>query len=122
MTDYATVAVTEMDVRNFVSPPLDYDDVSKAEILLKIESVETFAKYTYFGGGTVFSQLLIGSRINDFSDFAPGTSAADPFIYNISADDVNGITYLSPGRVLIVGTPGGEFIMSASNLEELKQR
>ena len=59
MTDYSPLAITEMDVRNFTTPPLDYDDVTKAEILLKIESVETFVKYTYFGGGSVPTKARI---------------------------------------------------------------
>jgi hypothetical protein len=69
MSDYSPISVTEKDVRNFVTPPLDYDDVSKAEILLKIESVETFVKRVYFGGGTIPSDgriailLLIVSNL-----------------------------------------------------------
>lgn len=54
MADYTTLSgITENDVRTFVSPPIDYDDASRAEVLLKIESVETYVKYQFFGGGTV---------------------------------------------------------------------
>lgn len=53
MSDYSPISVSEMDVRNFVSPPLDYDDVTTAEILLKIESVETWVKRKYFEGGSI---------------------------------------------------------------------
>jgi hypothetical protein len=53
MADYETVSVNEIDVRNFVTPHLDYDDVSKAEILLKIESVETYVSRVFFDGGTI---------------------------------------------------------------------
>jgi hypothetical protein len=42
-----------MDVRNFTTPPLNYDDVSTAEILLKIEIVETYVKRKYFEGGSI---------------------------------------------------------------------
>lgn len=47
MTDYVPILVTEMDVRNFFTPPIDYDDLTKAELLLKIESVEDFIKAEY---------------------------------------------------------------------------
>jgi hypothetical protein len=53
MADYSPISVTEKDVRNFVTPALDYDDVSKAEILLKIEAVETFVSQYFFNGGTI---------------------------------------------------------------------
>jgi len=59
MVDYSPQVVNEYDVRNFVSPPLDYDDVSKAEILLKIESVESYVKYRYFNGGSLPSKARI---------------------------------------------------------------
>lgn len=69
MADYTPISVTEKDVRNFVTPPLDYDDVSKAEVLLKIESVETYVKRHYFHGGSIPSDgriavlLLIVSNL-----------------------------------------------------------
>ena len=50
MSDYVPLVINEKDVRNFVSPPLDYDDVYTAEILLKIEVVEAYVKHVYFGG------------------------------------------------------------------------
>ena len=54
MADYTSVTgLTENDIRTFVTPALEYDDVTKSEILLKIESVETYLKYRYFGGGTL---------------------------------------------------------------------
>jgi len=50
MSDYIPQLVKEYEVRNFFTPPLDYDDVDKAELLIKIESVETFIKDVYFNG------------------------------------------------------------------------
>ena len=47
MSDYSPKMVNEIDVRNFVTPPLDYDDISKAEVLLKIESVEQYISTVY---------------------------------------------------------------------------
>jgi len=47
MADYSPSIVTEKDVRNFFTPPIDYDDVTKAEILLKIEAVEDYVTAVY---------------------------------------------------------------------------
>lgn len=67
MVDYSPTIVNEIDVRNFFTPPLDYDDISKAEILLKIEVVEDYVEAVY--GLTSPSQarlpclLLIAAKI-----------------------------------------------------------
>lgn len=50
MTDYKPQLVEEYEVRNFFSPPLSYDDMSKAELLLKIEVIEKFIADAYFNG------------------------------------------------------------------------
>jgi len=50
--------VQESDVRNFFSPALDYDDISKYEIDLKIEAVEDFVKATYFNDSNPTSALV----------------------------------------------------------------
>ena len=60
MADYSPISVSEIDVRNCVSPPLDYDDVSTAEILLKIEMVEIYVKNVFFEGGTIPTDGRIG--------------------------------------------------------------
>lgn len=52
MTDYNPSIVTEQDVRNFFTPPLDYNDVTKAEVLLKIEAIETYVTHVFFNGST----------------------------------------------------------------------
>jgi len=71
MSDYTPKLLSEADVRNFFSPPLEYNDVTKAEILLKIESVEEFVGAVYFNGSLPTSDnsvkiaclLLIASKI-----------------------------------------------------------
>ena len=52
MADYSSRFVQEYEVRNFFTPPLEYDDISKAEILLKIESVENYIIQAYFDGSS----------------------------------------------------------------------
>ena len=73
--NYTPEIVNENDIRSFCSPPLDYNDVSTAEILLKIEAMEQYAKQVYFNGGglpstarmpvvmLVISKLLINSSL-----------------------------------------------------------
>jgi len=50
MADYQPKLVQEFEVRNFFSPPLSYDDISKAELLLKIEAIEKYIADAYFDG------------------------------------------------------------------------
>jgi hypothetical protein len=66
MTDYSPSLVNEIDVRNFFSPPLDYDDVSKAELLIKIEAVEQYVSTVYGvtgNDGRIASLLLIAAKV-----------------------------------------------------------
>jgi len=49
MADYSPSLIYEYEVRNSWTPPLDYDDITKADILLKIEAVEDYIKAVYFG-------------------------------------------------------------------------
>jgi len=92
MADYAPVAVTEMDVRNFVTPPLDYDDVSKAEILLKIESVETHVKYVYFGGGTIPAKARIPILLLAISNIVATAKLAKKY-YTLSSEKLGDYSY-----------------------------
>lgn len=62
--------VQESDVRNFFTPALDYDDISKYEIDIKIEAVEDFVKATYFNDESPSASdvripclLLVASKI-----------------------------------------------------------
>ena len=48
MSDYSPRLINEYEVRNSFTPPLTYEDVSKADILLKIEAVEDYIRATYF--------------------------------------------------------------------------
>ena len=48
MSDYTPKYVNEEDIRGFFTPPLDYDDITRNELLRKIEAVEDFVEATYF--------------------------------------------------------------------------
>jgi len=70
MADYVTKYVNEEDVRGFFTPPLDYDDVTRNEILRKIEAVEDYVTAVYFNDSTTTAAnaripclLLIASKI-----------------------------------------------------------
>jgi len=70
MSDYTPLYVKEEDVRGFFTPPLDYNDVTKNEILRKIEAVEDFVNAVYFNNSQTSATyaripclLLIASKI-----------------------------------------------------------
>jgi len=92
MTDYTPLVVNEIDVRNFVSPPLDYDDVSKAEILLKIESVETFVKHVYFGGGSIPAKARIPVLLLIISNIISTAKLAKKY-YTLSSERLGDYAY-----------------------------
>jgi hypothetical protein len=57
--DYQPQVINESEIRNWTSPPIDYDDVSTAEILLKIEAVEEYVKRRYFRGSSISTNARI---------------------------------------------------------------
>lgn len=68
-------------------------------------------------------QTIWGSVSGDYENFAP--TQADGIVgddnaltFTISDDRVNAIHWMSAGRVLAIGTAGGEFTMQASSLNE----
>ena len=70
MADYTPSYVTEEDVRGFFTPPLDYDDIGKNEILRKIEAVEDYVEATFFNDSATTSAkvripclLLIAAKV-----------------------------------------------------------
>ncbi len=48
MADYTPTLIYEHEVRNAFSPPLEYSDVSKVDVLTKIEIIEDYIKAVYF--------------------------------------------------------------------------
>lgn len=50
MTDYTPQIVDKEDVRSFFTPPISYDDISEAELLLRIKVIENFVSARYFHG------------------------------------------------------------------------
>ncbi len=52
-------------------------------------------------------------------DFVDGTVNSDDSLkYTIATDKINKILWLSPGKILVAGTVGGEFTITSTNLNE----
>jgi len=81
-------------------------------------SVAFYEQRLFFAGSTDNPQTLWGSKSGDYTNFTPGSLDDDGVTYTIATDQVNAIRWLSPGKVLAVGTAGGEFKVSASTNEE----
>ena len=66
--------INSSDVRNFFNPPLSYDDVSTAEIDLKIEAVETYIENVYeltsSTDARIPALLLVASKLAQNPKFA----------------------------------------------------
>ncbi len=56
-----------------------------------------------------------GSRIGEFNNFTPGTNDSDPIAISIGSNKVNKVRWLASSRVLLVGTVGAEFVLSADS-------
>lgn len=65
-----------------------------------------------------YPQTFWGSMSADYENHTPGTDDADPVIYTIASDQVNVVQWLSPGKVMLAGTTGGEFVMKATGIDE----
>lgn len=65
-----------------------------------------------------YLQTVWSSKSADFFNLTFGTKDDDALQYTIGSNRVNKIQWLSPGKILIIGTSGNEFKVSASSLDE----
>jgi hypothetical protein len=85
-------------------------------------SVALFEQRVYYGGTSYKPDTVYASKIGDLFEldargvapFATPT-ALSPFSYTVAATEVNQTQWLSPGRSLVHGTAGQEFIASGSS-------
>jgi len=76
---------------------------------------------TFFEQRLVFAatnnnpQTIWFSKNADYLNFTTGSAADDALIYTIASNQVNSIRYLSPTRVLTIGTSGGEYVLTTTN-------
>ncbi len=80
--------------------------------------VTFYEQRLWFGNTDDNPQTLYASKSADFENFTTGTNDDDALVYTIASDQINPIQWLSPGKVLAIGTAGGEFTMRASSLDE----
>ena len=77
-------------------------------------AVAFFEQRLFWAGSTEQPQTLWGSKSGDYENHTPGTLDNDALIYTLATDQVNVIRWLSPGKVMAIGTVGGEFTIAGS--------
>lgn len=90
MANYTPTMVNEIDVRNFFTPPLDFDDITKAELILKIEAVENYVSSFWeisSVDGRIPCLLLIAAKI------IQSPSLARKY-YTLSAETLGDYSYM----------------------------
>lgn len=77
-------------------------------------AVTFYEQRLVFASTTEQPQTIFFSVGGSFEDFTDGVGAADALTYTLGSNQVNVIRYLQAGRVLLVGTSGGEFVVTSS--------
>ena len=72
----------------------------------------------WFAGSRSRPQTLWASTSGDYENHQYGTNDDDALNYTINTQDMNTIHWLSPGKVLAVGTANGEFTLSATQISD----
>ena len=81
-------------------------------------AVAFYEQRLFWAGSDEQPQTLWGSKSGDYENHTPGTLDDEPVIYTLATDQVNVIRWLSPGKVMAIGTVGGEFIISGSTTND----
>ncbi len=83
-------------------------------------SVNFLEQRIWWAGSSGYPQALWASRVADYDNFSEAATAEDddPITYLIASDQVNAIRWLSAGKVLFIGTTGGEFIATGATTSE----
>ena len=77
-------------------------------------SVTFFEQRLVFAGSNNNPQSVWFSKSADYTNFTTGVNDTDAMVYTIASNKVNAIRFMSAQRSLIIGTVGGEFVVSAS--------
>ena len=77
--------------------------------------VTFFEQRLVFAASNNNPQTLWFSKSASYLDFTTGTNADDALIYTIAASQVNAIRFLSATRILMIGTSGGEYVLTTTN-------
>jgi hypothetical protein len=81
-------------------------------------SVTFYEDRLWFAGSRSRPQTLWASTSGDYENHQYGTKDDDALNYTINTQDMNTIQWLSPGKVLAVGTANGEFTLSATQISD----
>ena len=81
-------------------------------------SVAFYEDRLWFAGNTFNPQTLWASTSGDYENHKYGTNDDDALNYTINSQEVNTIEWMVPGKVLTVGTSGGEFVVAASSSDQ----
>ena len=115
-----TLAGVAVNTTNFTA----YDSAGTviAQTATELNSFNNFPScVTFFEQRIVYAnttnnpQTLWFSKNADYNNLTVGTGDNDALIYTIASNQVNAIRYLSPTRVLTVGTTGGEYVVTATS-------
>ena len=77
--------------------------------------VTFFEQRLVFAASNNNPQTVWFSKSADYLNFTVGTNADDALIYTIAANQVNAIRFLSATRILVLGTSGGEYVLTTTN-------
>jgi hypothetical protein len=72
----------------------------------------------WWAGTSSKPQTMWASVSGDYENHKYGSNDDDALNYTISSQDLNVIEWLAPGRFLVIGTSGGEFVATGSRPEE----
>ena len=79
------------------------------------KAVAFYEDRLWYAGTSLKPQTLWASVSGDYENQKSGTKDDDALNYTINSQEVNVIEWLAPGKLLIIGTSGGEFIASGSS-------
>lgn len=68
-----------------------------------------------FAGTEYQAQTIWGSRVGDFENFTYGVLDTDAYSYTLGAKERNAIQWLSSHTALLIGTAGGEWVMTSGD-------
>lgn len=68
-----------------------------------------------FAGTAYQAQTIWGSRVGDFENFTYGVLDTDAYSYTLGAKERNAIQWLSSHTALLIGTAGGEWVMTSGD-------
>ena len=111
-----TLSRTNHNAWTFTTASINENDTPTITGSDNYPSVVTFFEQRLvFAASNNNPQTLWFSKSADYLNFHTGTSADDALIYTIASNQVNSIRYLSPTRVLTIGTSGGEYVLTTTN-------